>query len=113
MQPRDVRVARVQPTSIEALDTGAPGTRDSLQRDGQEALHVEQDLGTDDEHSTVESLQEQSEVHSLMVEAVASLVGGLDALRVLHTATPRLTSRRTASPTLLQSSCLGAQHRQR
>ena len=34
-----------------------------------------------------EDLHKRSVVHTLMVEAVDSLVGGLDALRVLHTAT--------------------------
>ena len=40
-----------------------------------------------EEESRVESLEELSVVHTMMVAAVDSLVGGLDALRVLHTAT--------------------------
>ena len=75
---------------LESLDAIVAGDREehgegnSIQGQVSEAVG-EQDTST--EGSQGNTLEERSVIHNMMAEAVDSLVGGLDALRVLHNAT--------------------------
>mmetsp|Transcript_23364 Transcript_23364/g.68715 ORF Transcript_23364/g.68715 Transcript_23364/m.68715 type:complete len:392 (-) Transcript_23364:53-1228(-) len=81
-RPRPTRPwqARLDGTSetTEAEGTRGTGSRGPTHASGRESMR--QGQGQD------ESMQERSVIHSLMAEAVDSLVGGLNAEQVLHTA---------------------------